>query len=75
MHVIHHQIVSGVLPACHLGRSFESIDENCELELIVVLQEVGYLAVDEERIAIVLIFHHMDHLHILCLSDLVFLPC
>lgn len=75
MHVIHHQIVSSVLPAVHLGCSFEGIDEDSELELIVVLQEIGYLAVDEERIAIVLIFHHMNHLHIFCFSDLVFLSC
>ena len=74
MHVIHHQIVSGVLPAVHPGCGFEGINEDSELVLVFILQEVGYLAVDEERIAVVLVLHHMDHLHVFSLGDLILLP-
>lgn len=47
------------------------IYEHCKLIVIFVDEKCGQLAVDEERITIMLILHQLDHLQTICFGDFV----
>lgn len=70
MVVEHHDVQSGFFSGLEADRSLQSIDEHRQLVVVLLEQEVGYFAVDYQRVPVELVLHLLDHLKVLGFGDL-----